>query len=141
MVTRRQEDAVVAATDEGVCMKSESAPWLLGTRKNNMTRPTNVYIVNKGMHDYSGASRFGILVPLTTGIQQTHSLTHMIREIEDTIANSSPLDWLLVSGPTTLNCIACVLFVRLHGRLNLLIYTSRQERYLSRTIVFEEKVC
>lgn len=89
------------------------------------------------MHDYSAVSEFAEeVVVMTSGPQSRVNVTHMIRTLDDYIEESSPLDWLVISGPTVLNCVACVLFERRHGRLNLLIHTSRDDRYIPRTIVF-----
>lgn len=102
-------------------------------------RAKRVLIVNRGMHDYSSALNYGEqLVDLTKGRWSRVNVTSMVREMEHTIRQSTKSDWLLISGPATINCIACVLFALHHRQLNLLIFSSRDNGYIPRTITFEE---
>jgi len=96
-----------------------------------------VLIVNKGLHDYTSAKEFGSLVSLTEGTHSRVNVTQMVRSMGATIEASSPEDWLLISGTTVINCVACTLFALRHGRLNLLIHTARENMYVPRTLSFK----
>ena len=105
-----------------------------------MAKSPHVFIVNKGMHDYTQAKEFGQdIIELSSGYQSHVNVTKMVRDMADIIEKSDPSDWILISGPTVLNCIVCILFVQRHGKLNLLIHVSRENLYVPRTVSFEEK--
>lgn len=95
----------------------------------------NVYIVNKGPHDYRDAERFGNLVFCTDGSLDRWDVAQMHRELSESMRDSVEDDYILLTSLTSLCSIACGVFARKHGRLNLLIF--RDEKYVERTIVFD----
>jgi len=96
-----------------------------------------VFVVNDSGHDLSDATRFGELVVMTVGDVPKYHCTKWLREFMGYLEGSSPEDYILQSGPSTVNSIACCVFVHLHGRLNLLLYTG--EQYVEQTLVFKRE--
>ena len=101
-----------------------------------------VYIVNKGGHNHEDAQRFGELVALSEGNINRFAANSIYRRFVTLLRNSSPEDYILITGLSIMSSIACSIFGRLHGRLNLLLYkTTRGERegyYVERTIMIDE---
>ncbi len=98
-----------------------------------------IYIPNAGGHDFSKAEVFGELVKLSEGLFPLSSLGAMIRLFTPIVKNSSPNDYILICGPTTMNLILGGLFILKHHRLNLLIWTIDKNRdgdYRKRNLVF-----
>lgn len=101
-----------------------------------------VFITNDSGHDYSPARRFGELVPLSTGMVNKFHLTKMLRQFEPLLSHSSPEDFILQSGPSIMNCVACAYFAAKHGRLNLLIFRLEgdgKQRYVVRRLYFRQE--
>lgn len=97
-----------------------------------------VYVVNDSGHDYSKAEKFGRLVFMSTrSIYKTH-VTKMYKKFKRFINESGREDYLLISGPSLMNVIACSMFARKHGKLNLLIWDedpkTKKFGYISRTV-------
>ena len=95
-----------------------------------------VFVVNKGGHDFSGAERFGELVFLSEGQLSKFAVTKIYRQFAMKFRGSSPQDYVLLTGLTTMSCIACSCFTFLHGKLNLLLY--KDGRYIERTVLLSE---
>ena len=87
-----------------------------------MSRRRNVYVVNDSGHDFSAATKFGRLVFLSRGVLSKFNLTAMKRLFDEHLQQSGPEDFILHSGPSVMNALACSIFVALHGRLNLLLF-------------------
>ena len=102
-----------------------------------------VYVVNKGCHDHSDAQRFGHLVYLSEGAINRYATSTMYREFMPKLLESRPEDFILPTGLTIMSNIACSIFARIHGRLNLLIYKASRKggpgRYVERLIIFSEE--
>ena len=103
-----------------------------------------IFIVNKGCHDYSAAERFGNLVFLSDGSFNVLSTSRMFRKFAAALQTSKPDDFIIPTGLSTMSIIACCCFAVLHGRLNLLIYYTKNGKgkgvYRERTLVFEELI-
>ena len=100
-----------------------------------------VYIINKGCHDYSLAKEFGRLIFLTEDPFNRFSTSRMYRVFKEKFKSSQPQDYILISGLTIMTSIACAMFAKKHGRINLLLYNSgpnKVEHYVKRTIVLED---
>jgi len=102
-----------------------------------------VYIVNKGCHDHSDAQRFGQLIYLSEGAINRYATSTMYREFWPKLLDSNSQDFILPTGLTIMSNIACGIFTRLHGRLNLLIYKASRKggpgRYVERSIILREE--
>ena len=102
-----------------------------------------IYVVNKSGHDMSPTLEYGDkLIYLTEGDMPRLKTNKIYRMICRRMKDSEPEDWIVQTGLTILNMIACAVFSRKHGRLNLLIYRkklgSTAGRYLSRTLNIDE---
>ena len=83
-----------------------------------------VYIVNKSTHDFSGAEKFGQLIYMTEGRMNRFSTNDMMRKFGDAMRNSGEKDYILLCSLNVMNAVACSIFARKHGTLNLLLYKS-----------------
>ena len=97
---------------------------------------SKVFVINKGGHDFTEATNFGDIVYLSEGSLNRYAVTNMYRKFAPGISSSKPNDYILITGLTTMACIACAMFAHMHGRLNLLLFKSG--RYIERTLVLEE---
>ena len=103
-----------------------------------------VFIVNKGGHNHEDAERFGDLVFLSEGNINRYAVNSIYRRFATILKDSSPEDYLLITGLSVMSSIACAIFSRLHGRLNLLLYkTTRGKKegyYIERTVIIDELI-
>lgn len=95
-----------------------------------------VYVVNKGGHDYSDASRYGELFFLSEGQVSKYATNKIFRQFAMQLRESTEQDWILITSLTIMACIACACFSFLHGKLNLLIY--KDGKYVDRKLVLSE---
>ncbi len=96
-----------------------------------------VYVVNRGSHDFSAAKRYGRLVYMTEGYQPKLATARALRRFEFCMQESEPEDWILLTGLSVLNCLACATFAVKHGRLNILLFDGRG--YVQRTMILDAK--
>lgn len=94
-----------------------------------------VYVPNRGPYDYSKAEEFGSLVFCTSGNLDKFDVGQMYRELEESMRDALPDDYILLGSLTSLCCVACAIHVAKFQRLNLLIY--KDDRYLERSIVLD----
>ncbi|WAC07773.1 MAG: hypothetical protein OS130_00805 [Thermodesulfobacteriota bacterium] len=99
-----------------------------------------VFIVNRGGHDNEDAERFGELVYLSEGVISRYGTTQIYRLFAEKLKDSSPDDYILPTGLSTMGHIACSMFVFLHGKLNLLLYKRNSDggKYVERTLKMDE---
>lgn len=95
-----------------------------------------VFVVNQSGHDYTEAQRFGQVVFLSRGSTNRYATNLMYRNFAAILQNSSPDDYLLVTGLSAMNMIAASIMTYLHGKVNMLLF--KQGTYLERTIVIGE---
>ena len=103
----------------------------------------NIYITNRGCHDFSAAHRYGTLIDLTQGHYNLLSLGRMWRTMYPILSSSSHEDMILVCGPTIMNIVASSIFLLRHNKLNLLLYHIGRDnigRYKKRTLIPNEEV-
>ena len=81
-----------------------------------------VYVVNKSSHDFSKAEQFGELVFCTEGRMNRFGTNDMVRKFKDTMEGSKKTDYILLCSLNVMNSLACSVFARKHGALNLLLY-------------------
>ena len=99
---------------------------------------TKVYIINRGGHDHSDAERFGELVFLSQGSINRYAVSQIYRQFVDALRDSHSDDYILITGLSVMSSIACAIFSRLHGRLNLLLYRGGNGKYVERKLVIDE---
>lgn len=99
-----------------------------------------VFVVNKGIHDYSPAAEFGELVFLSERSMNRFDLSKMWREFEPILHDSSPEDYIVPSGLTNMTVVATTIFVNLHKRLNILTFKGKKNSpkgsYVAETLIF-----
>lgn len=96
----------------------------------------NVYIVNKGGHDFSDATRYGRIQFLSEGIANRYAVNKMYRDFSMVLRASSPDDYILITGLTVMSCVACACFSFIHGRLNILLY--KNGKYVDRKLMLSD---
>jgi len=96
----------------------------------------NVYVINQSGHDYSEASHFGPIIFLSRGSINRYSTNNIYRQFTTILKDSSPDDFLLVTGLTVMNAIAASIMTHLHGKVNFLLF--KQGKYIERTVVIGE---
>lgn len=101
-----------------------------------------VYVVNKGGHNHHDAERFGELVFMSEGTVNRYAVSQMYRQFAECLGKSSEDDYILITGLSVMASVACSIFARIHGRLNLLLFkssrSSEEGRYVERTIMIDE---
>jgi len=102
-----------------------------------------VFVVNHGCHDLSDAERFGELVFLSEGAINRYAVSNMYREFVQYLKDSNKEDFLLITGLSIMSSLACSIFARMHGRINLLLYKASRTsevdgHYIERTVMFDE---
>jgi hypothetical protein len=103
---------------------------------------SKVYIVNNSGHDFSPAEDFGELVIMSEGSVDKFQITAMLRQFGPFLDLSEQEDYIVPSGPSIMNAIACSYFAAMHGRLNLLIWRlahNGHDRYVHRKVIFPER--
>lgn len=81
-----------------------------------------VYIVNKSAHDFSEADKYGEVIFLSSGSMDRYATNNMLRVFSEAMADSSPEDYIVPCSLNVMNSIACAVFAKKHGTLNLLLY-------------------
>lgn len=102
-------------------------------------RSPRVYVPNKSYHDFRDASRFGTVVWLTEGPQNRFEINDVYRRIVPLMADAQAMDYLLITGPTTINVVAASILAHRFGRINYLLWNAWEGRYVSKPIVMEQK--
>ena len=102
-----------------------------------------VFVINRGCHDLSDAERFGELVFLSEGSINRYAVSNMYREFVQHLKKSTKEDFLLITGLSVMSSLACAIFARMHGRINLLLYKASrmsevEGHYVERTVMIDE---
>lgn len=98
-----------------------------------------VYIVNHSGHDFAPAEKFGELVFLSDGSINKFEVNDMYRQMLPLLRESDPEDFILPTSLPILSIVAIGIFISLHNRMNVLLYDAAKSKYVSRTIVFEDR--
>lgn len=85
---------------------------------------TRVYIVNKAPHDFRPAEKFGELTFLSEGPMNKYQTNNIFRQFADRMSESTEGDYIVLCSLSVMNGIACGIFCRKHGSLNLLLYKN-----------------
>lgn len=98
----------------------------------------NVFIPNKSVHDFSAALPYGDLIFLSEGNIRKYETNNIYRKFYDLLKDSKPDDYLLVTGLTSLNLVACYILTKMHGRINMLLFKpgkGGKKEYLERILI------
>jgi len=93
-----------------------------------------VYVLNDGGLDYSDAEQFGNIVICSTGALGRWDTSHMLRIIEDELADAQEDDFLVVNGLTAFVAVATGYMASRYGRVNFLMW--KDGKYIERTTLF-----
>ena len=94
---------------------------------------TKVYVVNKSAHDFSVAESYGDVIFLSEGLMSRYAANAIHRKFYDKLKESKPSDYIVPCSLNVMNSIACAIFAKLHGRLNLLLF--KDGKYIERNLV------
>lgn len=97
-----------------------------------------VYVVAKGFHSWEAAAQHGKLIFLSTDAIGRTAVSNMLRQFLPELEKSNPDDLIVITGLSVMCSLACSIFARKHGRLNLLLYDASGDKYVRRTVLFPE---
>ena len=100
-----------------------------------MTTNRRVFIVNKSSHDFGPAEQFGQITFLSSGPMNRYATNSMVRLFEEAMKESGEHDYIVPCSLNVMNSIACAIFARKHGRLNLLLY--KDGNYIERNHILD----
>jgi len=92
-----------------------------------------VFIVNRSAHNFSDAENYGELVFLSEGSMNRYSTNNMHRQFTEVMGNSHEDDHIVPCSLNVMNSIACAIFAKKHGKLNLLLF--KNGKYIERNLV------
>ena len=98
-----------------------------------MVKP-KVFIVQDSGHDFTQAARWGQPVVLFTGKVNAFALGKLAEQVEAKLASASRDDMLLLAGNLVVNCLALHSLLRRLDRVQVLIYSFREEGYELRAL-------
>lgn len=85
-----------------------------------------VYITNYNYaFDYTGAEGFGEPIFMTQGVVPNQHLLQKLDIFRKFAAQSSPEDYLLLSGSNVLCAMATIAWAEVHGSVNILSHAPR----------------
>lgn len=94
---------------------------------------SKVFIVNNSGHNFSAAEKYGEIVFLSEGPMNRYSTNNMVRQFHEKMKDSTKMDYIVPCSLNVMNSIACAIFARKHGVLNLLLY--KEGDYIERNHV------
>lgn len=96
----------------------------------------NVYIVAKGEHDYTQAKKYGTLVFMFDEDHKANVFAPdaLIRQIKDKLANSTPEDYLILSGSMLPAALTFFEMLDRHAVVHNLLFSFRDGEYEVRTV-------
>lgn len=104
-----------------------------------MDSGVRVFVANVAGHDYKDAERYGKIIPVIKGYISFQSLDRVKYSIANVIASATGDDWLCISGTSIINVLAAVIWFRRCGRVKLLVWDKKAERYRE-VILTEENI-
>lgn len=94
-----------------------------------------VYISNLSpLQKYESAKLYGALVPLTKGNVPIFKTTAIQEEIKAGLEDSTPDDFLIISGSAVIAALVMGIWLTLHPTCKLLLYDKREDSYSLRVI-------
>ena len=105
--------------------------------ESNVKKP-NVYVVNNSGYPYEKAERFGEVIFMTAGSINHSRLNSIITKIGNYIENSSPNDYLCVSGNNFLCTLAGIMWGNKHGLVKILHWSQSKKDYETYNIMARE---
>jgi hypothetical protein len=101
-------------------------------------RSPRVYVPSKSAHNFDDAKQFGELVYLTEGVLNRIQINNVYRIVAAALAGADRNDYLLITGPTTVNAVAASILGYRFGQVNYLIFDGYAGRYVSKPIYIDK---
>jgi hypothetical protein len=79
-----------------------------------------VYVVHQGDIDFTPAQQYGDLRYITQGYARFDNVKKLSQQIANHLCDSKPTDFLVLSGNNLLCAIVCLMWMKLHGHINIL---------------------
>ncbi len=99
-----------------------------------MREAATVYITNLNPeHDYSAASRYGHIRPITSGNYAIFNTSRLREEIIRVLLESKEDDYLIISGSSVVAALCLDVWMTMHKKCNLLLRDRKQVQYVPRT--------
>ena len=92
-----------------------------------------VYVINKSAHNFKAAKKYGHIVYLSEGLMDRYATNNIHRQFLSILKHSKPEDYIVLCSLNIMNSIACAIFTKLHGQLNLLLY--KKGGYVERNLI------
>ncbi len=92
-----------------------------------------VFVVNRSAHDFSAAEKFGEITFLSDGPMSRYATNNMHRQFTEKMKGSEGSDYIIPCSLNVMNGIACAVFAKIHGKLNLLLFKDGD--YVERNLV------
>jgi hypothetical protein len=100
---------------------------------------TKVFIPNRGAkHDFSPAKEFGELVFVSDGYVPVFKTGYIYRLWTEALQHSEPTDYIVICSLNIICSIGTGIFAYKHGRMNLLVYRPKQNKYEARIHILED---
>jgi len=93
-----------------------------------------VYVVQANGHDFSKARSWGTIETLFDGKVNVFASDALAQEIREKLEDAEEGDFLCLSGSSLANCMAYSHLLKTFGRVNVLIYSHRDDVYELRTV-------
>lgn len=100
-----------------------------------MSNTPTVFVTNKStVHDYTSAMQYGALRFVTTGNYPIFKTMRLQESIIDVLVHSNKDDYLLFSGSSVVAALCMLIWVKMHGYANILLWDRTQDKYVTRVI-------
>lgn len=96
-------------------------------------KPT-IYVVSKGAHDYAMAEEYGELKYMFEDKVNVFAADQLVKDIQERVTDSSPADYLIMSGNMMAAAMTFYEMMTRHGAVNVLIWSFKHEKYEVRTV-------
>ncbi|SRR5712691_2759594 len=96
-----------------------------------------VFVVANRHWEIREADQFGQLIFLCEIAMPKFKICEMTNSFYPKLLQSNAEDYILLSGLSVMNAIACSIFSTLHKKLNLLIHSKAKGEYEIRTVDFD----
>lgn len=101
------------------------------------TRERKVIVPQMAGHDFKKATSFGRVIELLPGRLSPFNVDLLQTRIKKRLQEEdiSENDFLVLSGPAVINCLTFVEWLDMHGKVELLLFHSRDFQYIHRTFM------
>lgn len=98
----------------------------------------NIYVSNETGHNYSIAREVAgddaTIIAITRGKLDSRRTDQLLFAVAEAIHDSSPDDYLILTGPPIINFLVGAAWISMHGTCNLLVWDAFRSRYWLRSL-------